>query len=110
MLQLDRGSRTPLYLQIRNQLREMILEGTLSEGSRLLPERKMAAALGVNRSTVVNAYRELAADGLVEAHVGRGTIVCRPPVVSPLVPPFDGVYPERSRRAQDRPLSPRPLP
>ncbi|NIO68366.1 MAG: GntR family transcriptional regulator, partial [Anaerolineae bacterium] len=83
MLRLDRGSRTPLYLQIRNQLREMILDGTLSEGSRLPPERKMAAALGVNRNTVVNAYRELAADGLVEAHVGRGTTVCRPPVVSP---------------------------
>jgi DNA-binding transcriptional MocR family regulator len=80
MLRLDRDSRTPLYLQIRNQLREMILDGTLSEGSRLLPERKMAAALGVNRSTVVNAYRELAADGLVEAHVGRGTTVCRPPL------------------------------
>jgi DNA-binding transcriptional MocR family regulator len=79
MLRLDRDSCTPLYLQIRNQLREMILEGTLSEGSRLPPERKMAAALGVNRSTVVNAYRELAADGLVEAHVGRGTTVCRPP-------------------------------
>jgi DNA-binding transcriptional MocR family regulator len=79
MLRLDRDSRTPLYLQIRNQLREMILDGTLSEGSRLPPERKMAAALGVNRSTVVNAYRELAADGLVEGHVGRGTIVRRPP-------------------------------
>jgi DNA-binding transcriptional MocR family regulator len=78
MLRLDRDSRTPLYLQIRNQLREMILDGTLSEGSRLPPERKMAAALGVNRNTVVNAYRELAADGLVEAHVGRGTTVCRP--------------------------------
>jgi len=80
MLHLDRDSRTPLYLQIRNQLREMILDGTLSEGSRLLPERKMAIALGVNRSTVVNAYRELAADGLVEAHVGRGTTVCRPSI------------------------------
>ena len=79
MLHLDRDSRTPLYLQIRNQLREMILDGTLSEGSHLPPERKMAAALGVNRNTVVNAYRELAADGLVEAHVGRGTTVCRPP-------------------------------
>ena len=80
MLRLDRDSRTPLYLQIRNQLREMILDGTLSEGSRLPPERKMAVALGVNRSTVVNAYRELAADGLVEARVGRGTTVCRVPV------------------------------
>jgi DNA-binding transcriptional MocR family regulator len=102
MLRLDRDSRTPLYLQIRNQLREMILDGTLSEGSRLLPERKMAAALGVNRGTVVNAYRELAADGLVEAHVGRGTTVCRLPVSevsgSEVAPshPFD--------YAQDKPL------
>jgi DNA-binding transcriptional MocR family regulator len=86
MLQLRRDSRTPLYLQIRNQLREMILDGTLSEGSRLPPERKMAAALGVNRSTVVNAYRELAADGLVEGHVGRGTIVRRPSL-APSQPP-----------------------
>lgn len=79
MLHLDRDSRTPIYLQIRNRLREMILDGTLGEGSRLPPERKMAAALGVNRSTVVNAYRELAADGLVEARVGQGTTICRPP-------------------------------
>jgi 2-aminoadipate transaminase len=102
MLRLDRDSRTPLYLQIRNQLREMILDGTLSEGSRLLPERKMAAALGVNRSTVVNAYRELAADGLVEAHVGRGTTVCRLPMgeASDLetAPPHPFDY------AQDKPL------
>ena len=85
MLHLDRDSRIPLYLQIRDQLRQMILDGTLSEGTRLPPERKMAAALGVNRSTVVNAYRELAADGLVEGHVGRGTIVRRPSLIpSPL--------------------------
>ncbi len=88
VLHLDRDSRTPLYLQIRNQLREMILDGTLSEGSRLPPERQMAADLGVNRSTVVNAYRGLAADGLVEARVGQGTTVCRPPVVSTVEPPL----------------------
>ena len=87
MLRLDRDGRTPLYLQIRNRLREMILDGTLSEGSRLPPERKMATALGVNRSTVVNAYRELAADGLVEGHVGRGTTVCHPPLSPPPQPP-----------------------
>jgi DNA-binding transcriptional MocR family regulator len=94
MLHLDRDSRTSLYLQIRNQLREMILDGTLSEGSRLLPERKMAAALGVNRSTVVNAYRELAADGLVEARVGRGTTVCRPPLLSLTSQPPDHLSPQ----------------
>ncbi len=41
------------------------------------PERRLAQALGVNRSTVVTAYDELRADGLVEAHVGRGTVVVR---------------------------------
>jgi len=54
----------------------MILSGELPEGTRLPPERKLAASLGVNRTTVVNAYRELEALGLVEAHVGRGTTVC----------------------------------
>ena len=87
MLHLNRDSRTPLYRQIRNRLREMILDGTLSEGSRLPPERKMASALGVNRSTVVNAYRELAADGLVEGYVGRGTIIRSPPLSPSPQPP-----------------------
>jgi DNA-binding transcriptional MocR family regulator len=104
MLRLDRDSRTPLYLQIRNQLREMILDGTLSEGSRLPPERKMAAALGVNRGTVVNAYRELAADGLVEGHVGRGTIVCQPPVASTVELPLPP-SPESLNHLATRPLT-----
>jgi 2-aminoadipate transaminase len=103
MLRLDRDSRTPLYLQIRNQLREMILDGTLGEGSRLPPERKMAAALGVNRSTVVSAYRELAADSLVEARVGRGTTVCRPPL--PLAPqPPNHLTPQSPNHLTPHPL------
>lgn len=77
LIQLDRGSKTPLYLQIRNQLREMVLAGSLPEGTQLPPERKLAERLGVNRGTVTNAYRELVADGLADAHVGRGTMVRR---------------------------------
>jgi len=77
LIQLDRGSQIPLYLQIRGQLREMILAGVLPEGTRLPPERTLAERLGVNRGTVTNAYRELVADGLAEARVGRGTVVRR---------------------------------
>jgi len=77
-LQLDRGRRVPVYVQIRNQLRERILRGDLPPGTRLPPEREMARRLGVSRTTVVNAYDELVAEGLVEAHVGRGTIVVGP--------------------------------
>jgi DNA-binding transcriptional MocR family regulator len=73
---LDRESDVPLYLQIRDQIRDLVLSGDLPLGARLPPERQLAAALGVNRTTISNAYHELAADGLVEGQVGRGTIVC----------------------------------
>jgi DNA-binding transcriptional MocR family regulator len=74
-IRIDRDSTVPIYLQIRTGLREMILSGTLPEGFRLPPERRLAAALGVSRSTILSAYRELKADTLVGAHVGRGTSV-----------------------------------
>jgi DNA-binding transcriptional MocR family regulator len=73
---LNRESNEPLYLQIRDRFRDLILSGDLPAGSRLPPQRELAASLGVNRTTVSSAYDELAADGLVEGHVGRGTIVC----------------------------------
>jgi 2-aminoadipate transaminase len=72
---VDRDSATPIYIQIARQIRQAIVEGELAPGERLPPERRLAALLGVNRTTVVNAYRELAADGLVSGQVGRGTIV-----------------------------------
>jgi len=72
---LDRTSRTPIHLQIALGIKELILKGAISEGGRLPPTRKLAATLGVNRSTVVQAYEKLWSEGLVESHVGRGTTV-----------------------------------
>jgi DNA-binding transcriptional MocR family regulator len=72
---LDRNSIVPLYRQLHEHLREAILAGTLPESTRLPPERSMAQRLGVNRSTVVRAYRELVTDGLIEQRVGSGSRV-----------------------------------
>ena len=72
---LDRKSRTPLHLQIAHRIKELILKGAIPEGGRLSPTRKLARTLGVNRSTVVQAYENLWSEGLVESHVGRGTTV-----------------------------------
>jgi DNA-binding GntR family transcriptional regulator len=55
----------------------MIFSGVLPEGYRLPPERRLSEELGVNRTTVLNAYRELKAEGLIDSHVGRGTVVKR---------------------------------
>ncbi len=72
---LDRESIVPLYRQIYEGLREAILTGTLPESTRLPPERTLAERLNVNRSTIVHAYRDLAADGLIEQRVGSGSRV-----------------------------------
>ena len=74
-ISIHRDSSTPLYRQVEAQIRALILDGRLPRGSRLPAERTLARHLGVNRTTVVNAYRELSADGLVEGQVGRGTVV-----------------------------------
>src|SRR6266566_9270618 len=75
LIQLNREQSTPLYQQICEKLREAILSGQLSEGTRLPTERALAKELGVNRTTVMNAYNQLASEGLLEGHVGRGTLV-----------------------------------
>lgn len=77
LLHLERSNGVPLYRQICQGLREAILSGELAEGTRLPTERALARELNVNRTTVMNAYNELASEGLIEGHVGRGTLVRR---------------------------------
>ena len=75
-IELDRAPEAaPLYAQIRERLALLIRRGDLPTGTRLPPERRLAEQLDVNRTTIVHAYADLAAAGLVHAHVGRGTIV-----------------------------------
>ncbi len=74
---IDRDSIVPIYQQIYEELREAILAGALPESTRLPPERSLAEKLNVNRSTIVHAYRELVADGLIEQRVGSGSRVSR---------------------------------
>jgi DNA-binding transcriptional MocR family regulator len=89
LIVIDRSKPTPLYLQIKKEIRELILSRTLPAGFCLPPERKLAETLGVNRTTVVNAYNELKADGLIGGQVGRGTMVLpqSPGAAEPHQPP-----------------------
>ena len=84
-ISIDRTCREPIYQQIARQIRELITAGKLPAGFRLPPERRLAQALGVSRSTVLIAYQELRADALIDAHVGRGTQVT-PPEAAPAGP------------------------
>jgi 2-aminoadipate transaminase len=69
----------PFYRRLVAVLEGGIVRGDLSSGFRLPPERDLAAALAISRATVVSAYRELEARGLVRGYVGRGTFVSARP-------------------------------
>jgi DNA-binding transcriptional MocR family regulator len=77
-LSFDPVSSTPIYRQLSQRLAGWIHDGTLPDGTRLLPTRELAGLLGLNRTTVAAAYEALEADGLLKAHVGRGSYVCAP--------------------------------
>jgi len=61
--------------QVFERLQELILRGELKPDERLLPERELAQALRVSRTTVRNALSRLAFMGLVEPRQGKGTFV-----------------------------------
>jgi len=62
-------------LQVYQQLRAAIEQGSFAPGSRLPPTRSHAQLLGVGRNTVLWALARLQAEGYVQARVGSGTVV-----------------------------------
>jgi len=69
----------PLYRRLAALLEGAIVRDALAAGYQLPPERDLASALKISRATVVSAYRELEARGLLRGYVGRGTFVSAKP-------------------------------
>lgn len=61
--------------QVFEQLRELIFRGDIQPGDKLMPERELAAALGVSRPTLRGAIHKLVMMGLLEQRQGQGTFV-----------------------------------
>ncbi|MFZ0546629.1 MAG: PLP-dependent aminotransferase family protein [Candidatus Promineifilaceae bacterium] len=71
------SSDTPLYQRVYTHLRISILSGELKGGAKLPSTRTLAEELGVSRNTILNAYRQLAAEGYIESVQGSGTYVAQ---------------------------------
>ncbi|MGK4583705.1 GntR family transcriptional regulator [Kitasatospora sp. HPMI-4] len=74
-LRIDHSSATPPYEQVRAQIAEQARSGALPAGLKLPTVRALAEQLGLAANTVARAYRELEADGVVETHGRRGTLI-----------------------------------
>ena len=68
---------TPLYQQVYANLRSSILSGDLKAGMKLPSTRALAEELNVSRNTILNAYRQLIAEGYIESVEGSGTYVAQ---------------------------------
>lgn len=67
--------KTPIYLGLANTLEYDILNGNLSSGAKLPPQRELADYLDVSLSTITRAYTICEKKGLIHAITGRGTFV-----------------------------------
>jgi GntR family transcriptional regulator len=72
---LDAGSVVPAYIQIQDQIRGGVRQGTLRPGAPLPSVRQLAADLGINPNTVAKAYMLLEREGILQTLPRRGTLV-----------------------------------
>jgi GntR family transcriptional regulator/MocR family aminotransferase len=68
-------SNAPLYQALYVHIRAAILSGELTRGTKLPSTRALAEELNISRNTVLNAYRQLLAEGYLEGKEGSGTFV-----------------------------------
>jgi GntR family transcriptional regulator len=72
---IDPRSSTPIYAQIAARVRVAVAAGELVSGDGLPSVRQLSSSLRVNPATVVQAYRELEAEGMIDMRQGSGTFV-----------------------------------
>jgi GntR family transcriptional regulator len=72
LLNLNYRDSKPIYLQIKEQLRDLIVSGTLEAGERLPSVREIATQLAINPNTIQRAYRELEYEGYTYSVPGKG--------------------------------------
>jgi GntR family transcriptional regulator / MocR family aminotransferase len=75
LLRVDPRAGTPLHEQILREMRDRILGGGLAPGARLPSSRLLARDLGVSRSTVLQAFDGLAAEGYIVTRAASATRV-----------------------------------
>lgn len=72
MLSLNYKDPRPIYEQVRDSLRQLILTGAIAPEEKLPSVRELAGSLAINPNTIQRAYRELERMGLIYTVAGKG--------------------------------------
>lgn len=79
LIEIDAKSGVPVYIQLKEGLKLLILKGIYLQGAKLPTVRQMAVELRINSNTVARSYSELEREGIISTQQGRGTFVCTIP-------------------------------
>lgn len=83
MLNLDYRDARPIYEQVRDNLRRLMVSGAIQEGEKLPSVRSLASNLAINPNTIQRAYRQLEMEGWIATVPGKGCFVCGCPAEDP---------------------------
>lgn len=75
MIQLDFGDHRPLYEQIRDKIKDLIISGALRENEKIPSVRELAQSLAINPNTIQKAYHELESGGFIYSQRAKGSFV-----------------------------------
>lgn len=73
MINLDYRDAKPIYLQIKDGIKKLIITGAIEKDEKLPSVREMAAMMAINPNTIQKAYRELETEGYLYSISGKGT-------------------------------------
>ena len=73
MIELNYRDARPIYLQVKDGLRHLVVTGAIREGDQLPSVRALAASLAINPNTIQRAYEALEREGYLYTLSGRGT-------------------------------------
>lgn len=75
MIQLNYRDSKPIYEQIKDGFRKLIISNSLPANEKLPSVRELASGLAINPNTIQRAYRDLESEGYVYSVAGKGTFV-----------------------------------
>lgn len=83
MIHLDYRDSKPIYEQVKEGYRKLILQGVLQKDEKMPSVRETATSLTINPNTIQRAYRELEQEGFIYSVPGKGSFVSDKPDISP---------------------------
>ena len=75
MFQLDYKDHRPIYEQIKDKIKELIINGVLKENDKVPSVRELAGTLTINPNTIQKAYRDLENEGYIYSVRAKGSFV-----------------------------------